>query len=78
MISRDLSKSHNHVTLGQFPRLQSYLVLIETDCYQIWSALGLLWQSYVVPFLQKLQSYWVHTIQIIAIINGPALYMIYV
>ena len=57
---RDSCKNHSHMTLARYPRLQSYLVLIETHCNRIWSALDLRLQSYQVLSLAK-----------IAIIFGP-------
>ena len=35
LLSRDSSKNHSYVTLGQFLTLQAYLVPIEIDCEHI-------------------------------------------
>ena len=61
--SRDSSGNHSHVTEWRISTLQSYLIVFERDCNHIWS-----------DSENRLQSYLVSIIKIIAIISGPALY----
>ena len=57
LFSRDLSRNHSYVTLGQFSTLQSYLVPIGKDCNHImqsWSVLEFRLQSYLVPVVKTI------------------------
>ena len=54
LLSRDSSKNHSHVTLGQIFILQSYSVPIGKDCNHIWSDSVLTLQSYLVPLVMKI------------------------
>ena len=60
LFSRDPSKNHSYVTLGQFLTLQTYLVPIERDCKHIWSQSFLSLQAYLVGYKKILQPYVVH------------------
>ena len=57
LFSRDLSRNHSYVTIGQFSTLQSYLVPIGKDCNHImqsWSVLEFRLQSYLVPVVKTI------------------------